>query len=62
VSYTFPSKLISRLGLSNARIFAQGINLLTWTKYTGLDPEVLFTEIGRYPQGKQYTMGLQIGF
>lgn len=62
VSYSLPSKIVSRAGLSGVRIFAQGINLLTWTKYTGLDPEVLFTEIGRYPQAKQYTMGLQIGF
>ncbi len=44
------------------RVFAQAINLLTWTAYTGLDPEILFTEIGRYPQSKQVTGGIQIEF
>ena len=51
-----------KLNLSQVRVFAQAINLLTWTAYTGLDPEILFTEIGRYPQSKQVTGGIQIEF
>lgn len=62
VGYDLPSGLVRKLNLSQIRVFAQAINLLTWTAYTGLDPEILFTEIGRYPQSKQITGGLQIEF
>lgn len=62
VGYDLPSSLVRKLNLSQVRVFAQAINLLTWTAYTGLDPEILFTEIGRYPQSKQVTGGIQIEF
>jgi TonB-linked SusC/RagA family outer membrane protein len=62
LGYDLPNSLVRKLKLSQIRVFAQAINLLTWTAYTGLDPEILFTEIGRYPQSKQVTGGLQIEF
>lgn len=62
VGYDLPSSVTKRLHLNQVRFFAQAINLLTWTAYTGLDPEILFTEIGRYPQSKQVTGGIQIEF
>ena len=62
VGYDLPNSFVRKLKLSQIRLFAQAINLLTWTAYTGLDPEILFTEIGRYPQSKQITGGLQIEF
>ncbi len=62
VSYDLPVSLISRVKLRQVRFFAQALNLLTWTAYTGLDPEIDGTEIGRYPQSKQLTGGIQIGF
>lgn len=62
IGYDLPSVLVRKLNMSQVRVFAQAINLLTWTAYTGLDPEILFTEIGRYPQSKQITGGIQIEF
>ena len=62
VGYDLPSSITKRLNLSQVRFFAQAINLLTWTAYTGLDPAILITEIGRYPQSKQMTGGIQIEF
>jgi TonB-linked SusC/RagA family outer membrane protein len=62
VSYDLPLALISKIKLRQVRFFAQGLNLLTFTSYTGLDPEIDGTEIGRYPQSKQFTGGIQIGF
>jgi TonB-linked SusC/RagA family outer membrane protein len=62
IGYDLPSGLVRKLNMSQVRVFAQAINLLTWTAYTGLDPEILFTEIGRYPQSKQITGGIQIEF
>ena len=61
LSYDFPNTIVSKIGLYRARVFAQGINLWTLTEYTGWDPELLQTDIGRYPQAKQYTLGVQIG-
>ena len=40
LGYTFPKNLIARVGLKNLRLYATGNNLLTWTKYSGFDPEV----------------------
>ncbi len=38
VGYSLPSDLLSRVGVSSLRIFAQGQNLFTLTGYSGLDP------------------------
>ncbi|TVT40578.1 TonB-dependent receptor [Hymenobacter setariae] len=40
LGYNLPSSLAKRGFLQSARIFLQGYNLLTFTKYTGWDPEV----------------------
>ncbi|MVN76855.1 SusC/RagA family TonB-linked outer membrane protein [Hymenobacter sp. HMF4947] len=40
LGYNLPSTLAKRAYLQSARIFVQGYNLLTFTKYTGWDPEV----------------------
>ncbi|OIN59313.1 SusC/RagA family TonB-linked outer membrane protein [Arsenicibacter rosenii] len=62
LSYELPSSLTRRIKMDKIRVFAQGINLLTWTAYTGFDPEILNTEIGTYPQSKQVMGGIQFGF
>jgi len=38
--YTLPKDVLSKIGVSKLRIYAQGTNLLTFTNYGGLDPEV----------------------
>jgi hypothetical protein len=40
VSYELPKRVISKIGLNRMRIYVQGQNLLTFTKYKGWDPEV----------------------
>jgi TonB-linked SusC/RagA family outer membrane protein len=39
VGYTLPKSITNKLLLERARVYVQGQNLLTLTKYTGLDPE-----------------------
>lgn len=39
VGYTFSPRLIKRLHLSSIRLFANGLNLLTFAKFDRLDPE-----------------------
>lgn len=57
LTYTLPLK--SRV-LKTVKIYFQGQNLLTWTKYFGMDPE--FTVGGFLPPMKTYSFGTQINF
>jgi hypothetical protein len=38
--YNFNAKLLKKLGIGRLRVYVAGNNLVTWTKYTGYDPEV----------------------
>ncbi|MDI1304266.1 MAG: SusC/RagA family TonB-linked outer membrane protein, partial [bacterium] len=38
--YTFPSSMIKTIGMTNLNVFVSAQNLLTITKYSGIDPEV----------------------
>ena len=40
LSYDLPSRITKKVGLGGIRIYVQGQNLLTFTKYIGWDPEV----------------------
>ncbi|MCK5442278.1 MAG: SusC/RagA family protein, partial [Maribacter sp.] len=69
LSYNFPSDLISPFGISNARIYLQGQNLATFTKYSGLNPEIqagtdsdptLGFDGGYMPVSRIYTVGLSV--
>ena len=40
LSYTIPASASKRVGLNNVRVYVQGTNLITSTKYGGLDPEI----------------------
>lgn len=57
LSYRIPlqGKLIKE-----AKIYFQGQNLYTWTRYFGLDPE--FSSLGFLPPLKTYSFGMQINF
>lgn len=46
--------------IRDARIYFQGQNLYTWTKYFGMDPE--FSSIGFLPPLKTYSFGMRINF
>ncbi|HAQ18470.1 MAG TPA: SusC/RagA family protein [Prolixibacteraceae bacterium] len=40
LGYTLPKSVLNKIGISNLRLFAQGQDLLMFTKYTGIDPEM----------------------
>ncbi len=40
IGYTLPASLTKKIKINRARIYFSGINLYTFTKYTGLDPEM----------------------
>jgi len=69
LGYTFPTDAIGRIGLSKARIYVQGVNLFTATKYSGIDPDVnnggdtaFGVDFGNYPLVKQFIFGLNVSF
>jgi TonB-dependent starch-binding outer membrane protein SusC len=72
LSYNLPKSLLNKVKINSARLFLTGQNLLTFTKYTGWDPEVnaddIVTNIAQgydfytAPQAKTITGGINIGF
>ena len=64
VGYTFPKDLVKKAKLSNARVYFNGGNLLTFSKYKLADPVV--NEYGtrgwETPVGKTYTFGIELSF
>ncbi len=60
------------LGLTSLKLYATGQNLITWTKYSGFDPEVSAfggntgtgqgIDYGTYPQVRTFIFGLKAGF
>lgn len=70
VGYTFPKHLISKIGLTKLRLYATGYNLLTWTPYSGFDPEVSNmrspltpgVDFGAYPRSRSFIFGLNVAF
>ena len=62
LGYTLPKNLITNLGLSNLRMYISGQNILTLTKYKGLDPEQTGVNWADKPQQKVFTFGVNVGF
>lgn len=64
LSYTFPARLMQKTRvIRNIKVYGQAQNLLTITKYKGLDPESPSNmTLGDYPQMKQFIFGLDITF
>lgn len=66
LSYDIPARLLTKAGISSVRVFAQGQNLYTYTKYRGYDPELPPTEQAVhqgavYPTLKTITFGINVG-
>ncbi len=74
LTYTIPTKLTDKAGLGACRVWVQGQNVLTITKYEGLDPEVnlrnfaagsdrqLGVDEGSYPAFRSTNFGVSISF
>ena len=64
LSYSVPEKWIRKTRVfSGARIYVQGQNLLTFTKFSGLDPEgTSNVYAAQYPMSRQFTAGIDLKF
>ncbi|GGD55550.1 SusC/RagA family TonB-linked outer membrane protein [Emticicia aquatilis] len=69
LTYNLPSKTIKRTALDNAQVYMQVQNLATFTKYTGLNPEIqtgvdntLGFDGGYMPVSRTVILGINFGF
>ncbi|GAB3925412.1 SusC/RagA family TonB-linked outer membrane protein [Larkinella terrae] len=71
VAYNLPSSVIQALKIQSVRVYVTAQNFLTWTNYSGYDPEVnRFGQDSRsqgfdyasYPATKTLLFGLNVGF
>lgn len=69
LGYSFPKRVLGNSGISNARVYISGQNLLTFTGYKGLDPDVVGSGIqqrgfdtGNWPPSRVLSAGVQFDF
>lgn len=67
VGYTLPKNISETIGASKVRFYVTGENILTFTKYTGYDPEIAGGDtfgIDRayYPQSRTFLFGANVQF
>lgn len=75
IGYTIPAGVLDMARISSARVYLSGTNLLTFTKYTGLDPEMTVSDNskdegvraagidwGTYPSAMTVMLGIDITF
>ncbi len=68
LAYNFSKGLLDKIKINSLRVFVQGQNLFTGTKYRGYDPEApvsgnsVLNAGAQYPTLKTVTAGINIGF
>ena len=71
LGYNLPPSVLDGWGLSRLRVYVSGQNLLTFTDYSGFDPEVnsfeqdnlqIGVDNGAYPRARIYLLGVNLGF
>lgn len=71
LAYNFSEKLLKKTMFKKARMYVSGQNLLTFTNYSGFDPEVSVGKYGAltpgldysaYPISSTVTFGVELGF
>ncbi|MGV3556594.1 SusC/RagA family TonB-linked outer membrane protein [Larkinella arboricola] len=67
LSYQVPNLLAKKIKSEHLKIFVSGDNLLTFSKFSGMDPEVVLGPSGglssiKYPISKKLLFGINIGF
>lgn len=69
LSYYIPQKITNKASIKGIQLFVYGINVATWTNYSGWDPEVSFSnplqmgsDTGVYPKKKEFGMGINVNF
>lgn len=70
IGYSIPGSVLKRVNIKTCRFYVAGQNLITWTSYTGMDPEVntynsALTpgfDYSAYPRARTITFGINLTF
>lgn len=70
LGYNFSSKATKRIGIKSLRVYCAAQNLVTWTNYSGVDPEVSIynsvltpgVDYSAYPRPFTVTLGANVSF
>ena len=66
IGYSLPDSILDKLGIDKLRVYYTAENLLTFTKYSGYDPEIgggIFgIDRGYYPQAVTNQLGINLQF
>lgn len=67
IGYNLPKAVLSKASIGLARIYLQAVNPFTFTKYSGLDPEIGGSTVAFgygtiYPATQQFIIGLNLEF
>ena len=60
--YTLPKEIISKVGLSDFRLYVSGFNLLTWAKSIKFEDPELSGDSRFYPQQRIINLGVNVKF
>jgi TonB-linked SusC/RagA family outer membrane protein len=62
IAYSLPKKWINKAYMQNLRVYCNAVNLLTFSAYKEIDPEIGSDFGNGYPQSIVYNFGVQITF
>lgn len=62
IGYNLPEALVKKAGMTSLRVYFNGLNLLTFTKFTAFDPETSSNTGQYYPQQRVINGGLTVTF
>ena len=62
LGYTFPKRWTQKAGISTARIYLQGLNLLTFSSFKLWDPELESSYGNVYPLTRNVSFGVNLNF
>jgi TonB-dependent starch-binding outer membrane protein SusC len=75
LGYNVPASILGKVRLTSLRVYFSATNLLTFTKYSGMDPEMTVSDNARaegdlasgmdwgtYPSAKTYNLGINLTF
>lgn len=62
IGYTLPKHLLGKAGIERVNIYLAGTNLLTFSAFKYVDPEMPSVNNGYYPQQRTYSVGVNLTF
>ncbi len=62
IAYTLPRSLVSKVKLGSARIYVQGLNLITFSEFDLWDPENGGGQGATYPLNRVFNVGVQLTY